>query len=79
MRDDEPTEVAPGRRLSTTGPRTTLRPWGPAADDPGGKLVDGCVPIQVLYRLHTVEYPYELVVAASEGREHVVWGMCPCG
>lgn len=77
--DDELIEVALGRRLSTTVPRTTLRPWGPAADGPGGELVDGRVRMQVLCRSHTVEYPYELVVAASEGREHVFWAMCPCG
>lgn len=77
--DDELVEVALGRRITTAVPHTTLRPWGPAADGPGGELVDGRVRMQVLCGLHALEYPYELVVAASEGREHVFWGMCPCG
>jgi hypothetical protein len=72
-------EMAMGRRLSTGTPHTSLRPWGPATDAPPSDLVDGRITFPVICGLHSLSYPVELAHAALEGREHVFWGMCPCG
>jgi hypothetical protein len=68
-----------GRRLLTDLESTSLKPWGPAADLPPGTLANGRVAMELICGLHVIEYPYALVMEASEGREHVFWCMCPCG
>ena len=57
-------DFAGGRRLVSTEPSLSIRPWTPATEFSRGRLVDGMVELPTICGDHLIYYPALLAAAA---------------